>query len=66
VYCFNAGGEFKVSHKLVKNGPGEVIARLPALSAGAYRLKVRTQFSHKGVSLKTPRDIISDAEFEVQ
>jgi hypothetical protein len=66
VYCFNGSGEFKVSHKLIKNNPGEVIARLPALSAGVYRLKIRTQFSRKGVTLKSPRDIISDAEFEVQ
>jgi hypothetical protein len=66
VYCFNGSGEFKVTHKLIKNNPSEVIARLPMLSAGIYRLKIRTQFSHKGVNLKTPRDILSNAEFEVQ
>jgi hypothetical protein len=67
VYWFNGSGEFKVAHKLIKNSPSEVIARIPAgLSAGTYQLKIRTQFSHKGEDLKNPRDIISDALFEVQ
>ncbi|MDR1325825.1 MAG: DUF4469 domain-containing protein [Treponema sp.] len=66
VYWFNESGEFKVTHKLVKNSPSELIVRLPALSAGVYQLKIRTQFSHKGVTLKTPREILSDAKFEVQ
>ena len=66
IYCFNDSGEFKVTHALIKNTPGEVIARLPALSAGKYQLKIRTQFSRKNTYLKSPRDILSDAEFEVQ
>ncbi|MDR1073342.1 MAG: DUF4469 domain-containing protein [Treponema sp.] len=67
VYWFNESGEFKVTHKLVKNSPSEIIARIPAtLSVGTYQLKIRTQFSHKGVDLKNPREIISDALFEVQ
>jgi hypothetical protein len=66
VYCYNDSGEFKVTHKLIKNTPREVIARLPALSPGTYKFKVRTQFSRKGINLKNPRDIISEVEFEVQ
>ncbi|MDR2193959.1 MAG: DUF4469 domain-containing protein [Treponema sp.] len=66
VYFFTESAEFKVTHKLVKNGAAEVIARVPALAAGTYRLKVRTQFSTSAILLKAPRDIVSDAEFEVQ
>jgi hypothetical protein len=66
VYCLNESGEFKVTHKLIKNNPGEVIARLPVLSPGTYRLKIRTQFRRKGVNLKNPREILSNAEFEVR
>ncbi|MDR1398785.1 MAG: DUF4469 domain-containing protein [Treponema sp.] len=66
LYCFNQSGEFKVNHVLIKNSPSEIIARIPVLSAGKYQLKIRTQFSRKDINLKSPREILSDAEFEVQ
>jgi hypothetical protein len=45
---YEGSGEFKVTHKLIKNSPSEVITRIPAaLSAGTYQLKLRTQFRSK-------------------
>jgi hypothetical protein len=40
---YEGSGKFKVTHKLSKNSPSEVIARIPvALSAETYQLKLRT------------------------
>lgn len=45
----------KVSDKsIVLNRPGEIMATLPALSAGQYRVRIITQYSGSGKFLKTP------------
>ena len=46
-----------VTRRLTQNDPSRIIARVPALTDGKYRLRIVTQFS-KGVTLlKSPRTI---------
>jgi hypothetical protein len=52
------GAETPVTHRLTVNTPKKLIARVPALAAGMYTLKVVTRFSQGNVFLKEPRSII--------
>ena len=46
-----------VTRRLTQNDPSRIIARVPALTDGKYKLRIVTQFS-KGVTLlKSPRTI---------
>ena len=47
------GTESKVA-TLITNEPSTLILIVPTLTAGAYSLQIRTQYSH-GVNLKTPK-----------
>ncbi|MHB9292621.1 hypothetical protein Holit_01722 [Hollandina sp. SP2] len=61
----DGGAGIKVdSSDLVVNNPSEVIAVIPALSAGTYRIRIVTQFS-SGKHLKTPRTFTFDKDLTV-
>jgi hypothetical protein len=51
------GTETAVTHRLMQNDPKKVVARVPALAAGMYTLKIVTQFSNSAILLKQPRTI---------
>ncbi|GHT69692.1 hypothetical protein FACS189452_10440 [Bacteroidia bacterium] len=47
-----------VTHRLLQNGPKKVIARIPAVAAGAYTLKIVTRYtSGSNTLLKESREI---------
>ncbi|MDR2418029.1 MAG: DUF4469 domain-containing protein [Treponema sp.] len=58
------GARTKVSENLGLNRATEVIAQIPALSVGAYRLEIVTRHSH-GTLLKEPRTIKAEPELSV-
>ncbi|MDR2537782.1 MAG: DUF4469 domain-containing protein, partial [Treponema sp.] len=59
------GAEVKVDPSdLVVNNPSELIAVIPPLSAGIYRVKLVTQYSH-GKLLKTPHTFTFDKDLTV-
>jgi hypothetical protein len=59
------GAEIKVdSSDIVVNNPGEVIAVVPALSAGVYHVRLVTQYT-SGTFLKTPRTYTFDKDLTV-
>jgi hypothetical protein len=53
------------ANDMVVNHPAELIAVIPALAAGVYRLKIVTQYS-SGKMLKIPRTAVFDKPFTVQ
>jgi hypothetical protein len=57
-FADEGGTETPVTHRLTENNPKKVIARVPALAAGTYTLKVVTRFSQSNFLLKEPRNII--------
>jgi hypothetical protein len=50
---------------IVINHPSEIIAVIPALTAGTYKVRIVTQFS-SGKHLKTPHDVTFDKPLTVQ
>lgn len=62
----NGGAESKVdASDIVVNHPSEVIAVIPPLPAGTYRVRIVTQFS-SGKHLKTPHTYIFDKDLTVE
>ncbi|MDR1325386.1 MAG: DUF4469 domain-containing protein [Treponema sp.] len=59
------GSTIKVTGNFVENHPTRLSAQLPALSAGTYHVRILTQFSGGGTSLKDPRRIDYDADLIV-
>ncbi|MDR0375268.1 MAG: DUF4469 domain-containing protein [Treponema sp.] len=47
------------------NNPSEIIAVIPPLSAGAYRVKIVTQFSSSGKYLKNPHTFTFEKDLTV-
>jgi hypothetical protein len=61
VFFVDTGGvATPVTRRLTQNDPKHIIARVPALAAGQYRLQVVTRFSSSAVLLKEPRVIEYD------
>jgi hypothetical protein len=59
------GTRTKVTENLAVNRPAEVIALVPALAPGAYRLEIVTQYTGSGVTLKEARTIKAEPELTV-
>jgi hypothetical protein len=59
------GARTKVAENLGLNRSAELMAQIPALPAGKYRLEVVTLFSGGGTPLKAPRTIKADPELTV-
>ena len=51
---------------MIVNNPSELIVHIPQLTAGKYRLVIRTQFSGSSTPLKEPRMNVYDKIFTVQ
>lgn len=51
------GTETKVSRRLTQNDPSKVLARVPALAAGEYTLRIVTGYNNGGPLLKNLRKI---------
>ena len=65
----NTSETYHVTHRLMQNDPKKVIARLPAMPAGEYTLKIVTRYSPGGTNgnmLHTPRIIVYKHTLEVQ
>jgi hypothetical protein len=59
------GAEVKVDPSdIVVNNPSELIAVIPSLSAGTYRVKIITQYAH-GKLLKVPHTFVFDKSLTV-
>jgi hypothetical protein len=58
------GTRTKVAENLGLNRASEVMALVPALSAGKYKVEIVTQYSH-GTALKAPRTIKAEPELTV-
>jgi hypothetical protein len=68
LYFVPASGGAKLqvdSSDLVVNNPAEVIAVIPALSVGTYRIRLVTQYSASGKYLKMPHSFILDKDLTV-
>jgi hypothetical protein len=67
LYLVNAadGTAQKVGGNFIENHPSRVSAQVPALSAGAYRVRIITQYSTNSSFLKEPRQIDSEAELSI-
>ena len=52
------GTENVVVHRLMQNDPKKVVARVPALAAGAYTLIIKTRFSSSSALVNQPRTVI--------
>jgi hypothetical protein len=67
LYLVNAadGQAQKVTGNLVENHPTCLLAQLPALTAGTYRVRIITQYSSGNTFLKEPRQIDYGVEFAV-
>jgi hypothetical protein len=59
------GTRTKVTENLAVNRPAEVVALIPALAAGKYKLEIVTQHSSGGAALKAPRTIAAEPELTV-
>ncbi len=58
VFFINAAGESTaVTRRLTENNPKKLLARVPALSAGEYTLRVVTRYTHGNTLLKEARTI---------
>ena len=62
----DTGTVYPVTRRLTQNDPKKVIARLPALPAGKYTLKIVTRFSHSSVLLNESRTIVYDRLLKVE
>lgn len=51
------GTATKVTRRLTQNDPKTILARVPALTAGRYTLRIVTNYSHGGTLLKEPRTL---------
>lgn len=51
------GTAVPVTHRLTQNDPKTIIARVPALPAGKYTLRIVTKFSNSSTNLKETRQI---------
>ena len=62
------GAVYPVTRQLVLNDPKRIFARLPALPAGEYTLKIVTRFSHGGNAqlLHAPRTIVYERPLKVE
>jgi hypothetical protein len=61
VFFVNEAGEsLPVTHRLTVNDPKRIIARVPALVPGTYRLYVITRFSNSSTLLKEKRSMEYD------
>jgi hypothetical protein len=56
----------KVTENLGINTSVEIMAEIPALSAGAYKLEIVTRFAPGGTLLKEPRTIKAEPELTVE
>jgi hypothetical protein len=54
-----------VEHRLIQNDPKKIIARVPSLRSGTYKLKIVTRFTSGGKPLNLPRTLIYDLPLEV-
>lgn len=54
----STGKATKVTRRLTQNDPKTVLARVPALPAGDYTLRIVTRFSNASTSLKEARTIV--------
>jgi hypothetical protein len=59
------GARTKVTENLAVNRPAEVVALVPALSAGKYKLEIVTQHAGGSAALKAPRTIKAEPELTV-
>jgi hypothetical protein len=68
LYLVNAADNTaqKVTGNFVENHPSRLSVQLPALSPGTYRLRLITQYSSGGGTLKEPRQIDYGAELIVE
>jgi hypothetical protein len=61
VFFVNADGDaIPVTRRLTQNDPKRLLARVPALPAGQYTLRVVTRFASSAHLLKEPREIEYD------
>ncbi|GHU04597.1 hypothetical protein FACS1894147_09920 [Spirochaetia bacterium] len=62
-----AGGNVrtKVAENLGINKGTELMAEIPALEAGKYKLEIVTQYSNGAILLKEPRVILAEPELTV-
>jgi hypothetical protein len=61
-----AGGTVqKVLGNFIENNPSRLSVQIPVLSAGAYRVRVITQYSSGSTALKEPRQLDYEAELSV-
>jgi hypothetical protein len=67
LYLVNLGDgtALKVSGNFIENHPSRVSVQLPALAPGAYRLRIITQFTSGGTTLKEPRQLDNEADLTV-
>jgi hypothetical protein len=59
------GARTQVSETLGLNRPVELMALVPALTPGKYRLEIVTRYTHGGTPLKEPRTIKAEPELTV-
>lgn len=59
------GTETKVTRRLTRNDPSQVILRVPALADGEYTLRIVTRFSQSSVMLKELRTLTYDSKLVV-
>ncbi|GHU29897.1 hypothetical protein FACS1894172_01980 [Spirochaetia bacterium] len=52
-------------NQLAQNTSSKIIAKIPQLAAGKYRIRIVTQFTHGSALLKEPRIILSSSELDV-
>ncbi|MDR2792389.1 MAG: DUF4469 domain-containing protein [Treponema sp.] len=59
------GSARKVPGNLIGNNPSRLPAQLPAMIAGAYRVRVIARYASEGSLLKEPRQPAREAELPV-
>jgi hypothetical protein len=67
LYLVNTADEtaVKIPGNFVENHPSRLSVQLPALTAGSYRVRVVTQYTHGSTLLKEPRQIDYSVELAV-
>ena len=61
----DAGNETKVE-RIIKNKPTRIIALIPDLDKGDYRIKIVTRFSNGGKPLKMPKTFVYPQKFRIE
>ncbi|MCL1789587.1 MAG: DUF4469 domain-containing protein [Oscillospiraceae bacterium] len=65
VWFIGANGIETPAARIIDNKPSRILARIPSLTPGKYRVKVVTQFSGGGEFLKTPRVFLYEKQLTV-